>query len=104
MKEVADWLREASTLAKIWRNECDLRGLPMQSNGIDKDVQLFEKRAAQVKAMTCDGCMWWDNSPWQVTPQTRLCMFPEKRSSAESCGFINDCGSKFGCIHWEEKK
>jgi hypothetical protein len=55
-EEIVEWLQEAETLAKIWRNECDIRGLPKQANGIDQDAQLFRKRAAQVAAMRCETC------------------------------------------------
>jgi len=50
----------------------------------------------------CCTCEWWNNSPWQVTPETRLCLYPEKRSDAKSWGFVEDCGPEFGCVHWKK--
>lgn len=87
-KKIAGWLREASTLAKIWRNECDLRGLPMQSNGIDKDVQLFEKRAAQVEQST--------------TGQCKSCYY---RFKGNWCSRFNQhiLGLGEGCLRWKKK-
>lgn len=110
-KQVSEWLMEARKL-ELELLEYSKESLTCydDANGVDdyskaqvKIKEKWQQRAAQVEAMTCDGCYHWDNSPWQVTPETRLCMFPEKRANAESWGFVNDCGPKFGCIHWEEK-
>ena len=99
-KQVAEWMLE---LAEWFGEISKTTIMPCTQELNVNRSRMWKKRAAQVEAMTCDGCYHWDNSPWQVTPETRLCMFPEKRANAESWGFINDCGPEFGCIHWEAK-
>lgn len=85
-EEIAAWLREAAKLTRDSKYE-----------------EIFEQRAAQVESMRCETCQWWDNSPWQVSPETRLCLFPEKRGNAESWSGMTECGPKFGCFHHEQK-
>lgn len=81
---------------KIAAVSCGVFGEHSKAKGL-KDL------AAQVSAMRCETCKWWDNSPWQVSPETRLCLFPEKRGNAESWSGMTECGPKFGCFHHEPK-
>lgn len=88
-EEIVEWLRDAETLAKIWRNECDIRGLPRQANGIDQDAQLLHKRASQVAAMRCETCKHYDD-----TYQICEVIGPSERYIPES----------FGCFHHEQRE
>jgi hypothetical protein len=82
-KDISGWLREAETLAKIWRNECIQRGLPQMASGLDRDADKFHDRAAIVEKMRCKTCEWW-TSPY-------------------GCKIISIMGNKkdFSCCHWE---
>lgn len=98
-EEIAAWLREEKFMYEQFSTII---------KGTTKDlllarVEVIEERAAQVEAMRCETCQWWDNSPWQVSPETRLCLFPEKRGNAESWSGMTECGPKFGCFHHEQK-
>jgi protein gp37 len=78
----------------------DRREIPKKEDqSVKRQLSLFD-----VEIWQCCTCHWWDNSPWQVTPETRLCLYPEKRADAESWGFVEGCGPKFGCVHWKRNR
>ena len=109
IEDVAGWPREAAELAYLVSlRDGGARDKAIPSQHCTKKMEIFNDRAAQVEAMgwpnTCDTCEHWDNSPWQISPETRLCLFPEKRNNNQSLGFVDECGPKFGCIHHEDKQ
>ena len=59
---------------------------------------------AQAAPGVCTNRSWWDNSLWQIAPETRLCMYPERRANAASRGFAEACGPEFGCVHFIRKE
>jgi len=78
--KVAEWLREAADAA------FDVaEGRPLE----DGWFELFCNRAAQVEAMTCDGCRWYPKGT--------------ERCHCDSVPGVVYPGPKFGCIHWEKK-
>lgn len=99
IEEVSGWLREAAFYVVDLADEC-----LMDEAAVVQAV--FNDRVAQVEAMgwpkTCDTCELWDNSPWKVSPERRLCLCQEEDNDTESWGFVDDCGPKFGCIHHKQ--
>ena len=77
-KEIARWLRNAETLANMWRNECSARGLEMQAEGLHRDVLFFNERAALVEQS--------DETPMQEG--THKCKYPENTMGSDCviCG------------------
>lgn len=95
-KEVAGWHRE---LAKWFKSIANMSEMTCTNELNLKRANLWEDRAAQVEAMpsmkTCETCIHFDDQ------------FNDCLSSFdylfENGADIEHCGTKFGCIHHEEK-
>jgi hypothetical protein len=68
----------------------------------DIKVAIRKDKAKLIIQGRCSSCKHWDNSPWQLQPETRLCVHLGGNGKTSSWGFVEDCGPDFGCIHWEE--
>lgn len=102
-KQVADWLREAALTERSVAVACAAGILPERfMQEAITHAEEFDRRAAQVEAMTCDGCRWSQDTVGFV-PIGKECLRPINFSKDDRSR-VNECGPKFGCIHWEEKK
>jgi hypothetical protein len=92
---------EVLTIRSGHRHSAQEKQLSTFQRGYDagtKDAALEDQAAPR----TCRNCSWWDDSPWQVSPETRLCIYPERRATAASWGFVEAGGPEFGCVHFKK--
>jgi len=98
-KEIAEWLREAARVEKVHAENYKSIGAAILHDGAIERAEMFESRAAQVEAMNCYGCRWWNS-------EGHACVHDKNKMwvSAEEKQFsVNWCGPKFGCVHWSKK-
>lgn len=98
-KQVSEWLMEAAGC--IRESGEDYSQFLKWHNTRDELAKIADKmadRAAQIEAMTCDGC-----KHWLVTIHPEFGCGVQPMGSECKKVNIKGAGEKFGCIHWEEK-